>query len=412
MNRSKTWTSIFCAVAGLATGWLAGGRGISRSPSSSDPGKPAAVANAKRPERASEVGGPRRDFASYARRVGHPEEQQEADAAVERMSSAGLRDLLLKAPPIKWDTVQDAERYLLNLAVKAAAKELIRREGVAAFEWSDANGGKETRFAVLDALFAVDPASAYDRMRNFNFAYSGNLASAFPWTAMDGAAMRGADDVIAFEKLWNNGASLERITEFAPDFDFQRYLSGSDSIYGCGPALKKWTAEDPDAAGRAIVEGVAQNRKKWLTVLRDALEARAILDGEEKAAQWVGSLLAKMPPGSFRESVGEMTASMTEGRADALVRILPQPEDQLAVASVLAKAEYNAERIQVAALKALDSPERQAEALMDTVQTTERYPWTQSGFRERFSKRLDVLMDKVGMSEDQRTRVRAAFPGE
>jgi len=403
---------VFAAAAGLACGWFGGRSGGEEGATKSVSTGPAGTRQGHGTTSSSDPP-TRHDFASYVRDFQMPGEKEEAITAVERMSSSELRTLLLAAPPVEWAHHMNAEAYLQSVATNAAAVELLRREGIAAIDWSDGTNNKATRFALLVALNAADPRAGYERMKLYNMKYGGEFSWAFSSAAINAAALRGVDEVLEVQKLWDS-SSLENIPAFAPDFDYGGYLAKADMSRAseAAPILTAWAAADPDATAKAMEAKLRARDWNWRELLGAALMGRATMAGEDEAARWICDLLPAVAPDQRNRAVKDLLRDISGPRAAALMKHLPTDEDRITLTgTLLQNYGYGNEYIAVAGLSAMDSEPLRVRAIAHSVKNFPPGLWKTPEARTANEAKLDAMMEKLGMSAAAKAVVRAAIPG-
>lgn len=408
---SRIIPSLIAATAGLALGWLAGrgGAGEQSTPVAAN-GHASAKARTLSSESAEKA--PPRSFAAYVQRVANPVEEEEAIAAAARMSTGELQTLLLAMPEFQWNE-PSAEYHLQKVAAKAAADELVRREGVAAVDWSVSTNDKEARFLVLMALAAVDPRATHERMLPFNMAYSGYLGSSFGYEALKAAALRGAADVQAVQDLWKDGGSLDQIHSYARDFDFAAYFDKNQEYSGPDAPMTAWAAADPEAAAKSIEKHI-HDRPRWSNLLGAALEGRATMVSEAEAAPWACELLQKIPDGHLREeALHSLARDPSNARVEALIQHLPTDRDRLDYIQALFNNDMSGRGTRIlAGLQAIDSEAVRVEALIGMNKLRSQGAWTNPEFRTAHIAKIEGMMEKLALSPAAREQWRASIPPE
>ena len=408
---SRPLVLILTALAGLSLGWLLGRGGAGEYQAS------AAQANASSPSSKRSLSTsasddtPRHNFAVFRSRVAHPAAEEEATAAIERMSSAELRTLLLEAPLIQW-LEPSAEYHLQKLIANAAAKELVRREGSAAVDWSVSTGRKETRFVILLAFSALDPAAALPRVRDFNALFnspSTGLGGSFDARARAAAALRSADDLLEVQKLFDN-YTTDNIYEIAPDFDFATYFAKCPKPGEAGSLMESWAAADPDAAAK-LVETQLNHGFPRDSLLTSAYRGYATLHGEDEAARWASAMFSRLPSNTRGEAIKGLCNDLSEARAAAIVKHLPEDHDRVEfAANALLIGHY--ERNAIAALQAMDHEVLRVKALTRGIKNASPHTWANPANRAAYIARIEGMMDQLAISPAAREQWRAAIPPE
>jgi len=417
MSPRRHFPVILAALAGLALGRLLGLGEARESHAGTEAGMSVQADGSRARGSGSPAIGtkPRRNFAAYLGRVGIPMEQAEATASAGRMSAGELRGILLAAPAGISGKRRSAEEHLHFLAVMAAGRELFRREGPAAVDWSDGSGSKEARVALLAALCAADPAAASGRIESFRQAYGSDWSAIgiFTTAAMEAAALRGPDEVMAVQKIWDtpNPAYID----FAPGFDFGGYLGkamiASDTQRRTSPMAEAWAAANPDAVLKDLPVLVRGNPEA-ASMFRDAFAGHATMTNEAEAARWGCKLLLALPEaarGTAIESIAD-SYDLSASRAAEFVKALPSDEGRLHFAGhALWRSGFGNSAESAAALGAMDSEDLRVKTLVGVLKR-EDLPGS-SPRREQLAN-LEKLMTAAGISAEGMAEVRAAIPPE
>jgi hypothetical protein len=329
----------FTVIAGLALGWLAapGERkaGTEETTLLPDPSSAALVGQRRGHDAASPDSPEGHDFASYAGRVAHPAEQIDAEQAATRMSSGELREVLLTAPE-RSNLVPSPEDKLRQIALDAAATELLLREGKTAISWSEKSGSKATRVSLLKAFLAADPREAKESLQAFYSDYGGDLSFIFEKAAFNAATLRSAAALREAQEAFGDRIPKD-LTDFAKDFDFAGYFAVTANPYQIPPELiTTWFARDPKGATAGLADAMRTNPAMGNS-FRAALEARTTLGGEDEAMRSLLPVVAAAPE-QARLWAFTSLLPLDDARRESLLAKLPdndQGRSDLATAGVL-----------------------------------------------------------------------------
>ena len=327
------------------------------------------------------------------------------------MSSQELRAILLDAPLFEWrDT--DPEKYLRKIATKAAAKELVRREAIAAVDWAESTERKETMLHVLAAFSAIDPAAAQPRVREFNQRYndpSTGLGFTFGAAARDAAALRGAEELLEAQQIFDS-YDAGSIYELAPDFDFATYLAKCPKPRDAEAFMKSWAAADPDAAFKAVAERF-KTASPDDSLIGQAVSGCATLHGEPEAAKRASALLADLSPEYREYALRSFTRDVSPSRAAAIVKALPNESDRtIFIQQVMAIGPRADGDATLAAFQALDTEEARVQTMIELVKSTRPQTWQNPDSRAYQTKRMETLLEKLGVSDQGKQQWRTALP--
>jgi len=206
----------------------------------------------------------------------------------------------------------------------AAAAELYRREGLGGVGKAEAGATKAVLQALISAVLRQNPAAGEPFRSRFAGKYGNGEAWVFQNAILQGAALRGAADLLEAEKKgWNEHGYPE-------DFDFEAYLSKTKEQQGMAQAYQMWAAKDPDAAAKALAEGLGTQAGWSEMSFAAAFRGRAAMAGEDQAAEWISAILANVG-GEQRKDAAKMLATeeMTSGRIRSLLEHLPTDEDKI-----------------------------------------------------------------------------------
>ena len=217
-------------------------------------------------------------------------------------------------------------------SLKAAARELYRRDGVAAVESAEKNkASMRVLSALIKELCRVNPELAGPYRKRFFERFGVVMGTDFALAEMSGAAARSADEFLTVEKNYS-GYPLDG--EYADDFDFRRYVSASKSSTGIVSAMQYWSASDPDAAAESLLKGDGSEADGGQFL--GALNGRAAMAGEDAAAKWiVGTLAQQNEQGRSWAVRGFATADPSLERVEALLKHLPDEKSRIGFAAAL-----------------------------------------------------------------------------
>jgi len=254
---------------------------------------------------------------------------EDAVEFLERSSVAEIFAAMEAMSEVKGGKIGWQEKQRIFGALRAAAGEIYRREGLPAVERAFGNGPADVAAAMIYELSRNDPSRGKDYWLRYNKKFGGQGEWGFSGAVLDGAGMRGARDLLAAEKLAGNGAMPRTLSD---DFDFRAYLaesqnSSSTSVYGI------WAASDPDAAAKALVEGIGTQAGWGDDRFAQALKGRAMRIGEEKAVEWICDALSRIPEKERKAALLRMANDdVPPSRVRALLDHLPVQQDKIALA--------------------------------------------------------------------------------
>lgn len=215
-------------------------------------------------------------------------------------------------------------------SMHAAARELCRREGVGAVEWAL---GKTSSLLVSQTMIAelsrLNPEMGKRFIQEHYRRFGNSAVWNFTNSALEGAVGRSAGELLECEKGMRITTAVN-LDGFADDFDFEDYLSKTQTGMMRGSVFQAWAAKDPDAAGEALLTGVGGNDEKQAGNFWGALKGRAAMVGEDAAADW---LLPKMDilTEVERRSALEYVAGQDPpvGRVKAFLERLPDGPERM-----------------------------------------------------------------------------------
>ncbi|MEO7099287.1 MAG: hypothetical protein ABI162_07985 [Luteolibacter sp.] len=350
--------------------------------------------------------GGKRDFSSLINRCQQTHGIPDAGFdSLGRASSGELKELLSNLAGLNI-VRRDWTAYQKNFkAMNAIAHELYLREGTECLKWAESTGTETIHYLMLCELALQDPVMMNDRLGDFWMKF-GTPANGMISAAGAGAAMRGAADLLAVEKLF--GPSLPwDIGGFAEGFDFHSYLTKTESMYGLKDGFRYWAALDPDAAGKLLREEPGKANGFWYEAFGAAFRGRAEVAGDAEAAHWMGGVLMNLSEKSRDQAVFEMLCgNALEDRAvNALIAALPTDRDRITLVSgflVLNREEESALR----SLTALNSETLQSQALSTWLQSRP------AKIRGQLKDSLETKMEKLNFPPARRDELRALIPSD
>ena len=403
---------VIIGVLGLVVG-LGAGRFLARDVSLAEParGTRPAERNGSRatppPSRTVEE---KHDFQSLMerrRRTGGT--APEMRAKLERMSVEALVKLLAEV------NARDAgERYesMANEEVsRAVAAELFRRKGMGAIEEVEKEPDRNLRFLMSGAFYYViskeSPLMAREWLERRRKEY-GLGSSDIPNALMiDGATRRGVVELIALHERdgskWGKRQGFPG-AELPEDFDFGMLVRHfpTDDNYGMKRAMTSWGVKDKEAAMAVMRENISQHGGKAAANFGAVVTGVAVVEGDEKAAEWMVAQLDSLPEearkealGSFRRGIPDMqTQSMNDATVTAIAAKLPNAEDRVQVvgSSLSAWAEPEAN---VRMLRGLPTAAEREQALVKAL----------PGLKGYGKEKLRKLVYQMDFSEEARERV-------
>lgn len=338
------------AVAGVALGFLlgmkaAGGRGDAGE--GDGRGRPATAVTT-----GADGGKSREDKSSHPGRQGHSLAALEYRlrkqgtgpdyaAYLERLSMAELRETMAEVVEAAHGATE-SRPGLLRVA-RAAARELFRRDDVAALEWAGGLKREERRAVILTQLiFAAleeSPELAKPWVDRFQkeMGYPPGGHSAFIEEALKAASGKGVDAILTVRDVFGGNLAGYKLTDgpLPQDFDFKRLLTEFKQNGGAlGEPIHLWAARDPDAAWAALRElekGQGEMVCQYFSSLFDGMSQTA---GENEAARWIGGKLGELPANLRQQALFSMMDTH-DGRyqvVNAVMDNLPTDADRVAMA--------------------------------------------------------------------------------
>lgn len=218
-------------------------------------------------------------------------------------------------------------RKLLE-AIKAAARELCRRDGLAAVEWVEKKSSSMHLSNAMIAEFTRENPQMGKGLWEGHFRRFGNSRGwDFMNAAMEGAASRSAGDLLAVERDLNSSNS-QAVKGFSENFDFKEYLSKTQSIGNVDSAFESWAAADPDAAAEGLSGGLGANADGGQ--FYGAFKGRAAMVGEDAAAEWILDRMDGLESEKRKEVMRWLTSKDTPGeRVQAFINRLPDEKEKL-----------------------------------------------------------------------------------
>lgn len=285
-GKAAVWAS--SAVCGMLAGWWLGGEAptdhqvelSSNRRTTSERGK--SLFSDKLEPR-----GFRNTLARLERSGGLPES---AFGAMESADNHTLRNWMLSLAGEKIDARNfgaNRRRYRMLAALSA---ELFRREGDESVRWAEGTGDELLMLCVLSEMARVDFPAAESWISGYLKKYQSPTNQIFD-AALQGAASRSAIELLALEKA---GYTDSRTLDYADDFDFHAYLANTTSHFDLVSAIRYWSAKDPDAVEKALLDGLRGRGDGEYTIFSEAYQGRAAMAGETEAARWIWPVLRKL----------------------------------------------------------------------------------------------------------------------
>ncbi|RYD46394.1 MAG: hypothetical protein EOP85_07520, partial [Verrucomicrobiaceae bacterium] len=192
-----------------------------------------------------------------------------------------------------------------DAAIRAAARELYRREGSAAMEWANNLPLKDGRKLVLKHVIVAavedSPAAAKSWVDLFQQKYAMIGENPFREPAFRAAGKKGVDALLEAREVMGDGIGESLVRGPLPDdFDFKRLLTEVRDTNGLNEPLKLWAARDPDVVWKVLKEmdsGEPESAAKYFSSLFDGISQT---QGEDAAAKWVAGRLSELP-GELRQ---------------------------------------------------------------------------------------------------------------
>lgn len=349
------------------------------------------------------------DFASYVKRVAKSAEMESAEEAAARMSKEELREFLLVVPDFDWRSITK-QKFLLYRAGNAVAAELFRREGGAALDWAFATGKEGACAALLLAVYTADPKAAGKYTVTFFTTFESDLSWSFVSAGVNAAAMRGVDDLIEVQKLWEGSGGTDSISAFAPGFDFAAFFAKCEPGRVPSAPLIAWVGQDPEAAGVALARGLREGQE-WDNVLDEALQSRALMVGETEAARWLAPIIDAASGDVRSMAISSLSNDITPSRAMALVAELPTDRDRIDLFLGGCYRDFDGGGISLKILGAFPSEDLRLQALADLYDGKGRVPHSLRT-REACLGHLEKVAAKIGLSEAAKQQLLSVIPGE
>lgn len=299
-------TGLAVAVAGVALGFLAAGRMVPSgnrdvTAAARPPAKGPAGQGGGQSDRTAGDGAPRtlEELEKHLRKKGVG---PDIASHMERLSVEEIRSLM---EALLMASVAEPENLVIHhTAIRAAARELYRREGTAALEWGRALAEQGNAFLFEKLVMAAvedSPELAkpwVDLYQKKHGLFGGNP---FREVAFRAAGKKGVDAVLEARKALGDGAGDPLVYGPLPDdFDFNRLLTEVRDTTGLAAPLKLWAGKDPDAAWQALKEmdsGDPESAARYLHSLFDGMSQTV---GEDAAVKWMAARLGELP-GDLRE---------------------------------------------------------------------------------------------------------------
>jgi hypothetical protein len=265
---------------------------------------------------------------------------------------------------------------------------------------------------VLAAFSAIDPAAAQPRVREFNRRFndpSTGLGFTFSAAARDAAALRGAEELLEAQQIFDS-YDAGYLYELAPDFDFATYFAKCPKPREAEALMKSWAAADPDAAFKAVAARF-KTASPDDSLIGQAVSGCATLHGEPEAAKRASALLADLSPEHREFALRSFTRDVSPSRASAIVKALPNETDRTTfIQQVMAIGHRADGDATLAAFQALETEELQVRTLVEIVKSTPPQVRENPNSWTYQTKRIEGLMEKLGISEAGRERWRATLP--
>ncbi|RYD20951.1 MAG: hypothetical protein EOP88_13140 [Verrucomicrobiaceae bacterium] len=416
------------AVAGCLVGFLAVGLTGFRYQEAPAVGKEgrentrAGVATGEPPSsgvgksRESRVPDKRRTFAAFLKDAPVLFERNKPYKDLERMDAGQLKSVILEALSQNSSTAAMADRQAASGVMSAAARELYEREGEKALEWAAAEVPAEQRSSVLSTLLTSVAKDSPDLMKAWADRYRGEYgdewATGFIPAAVEGAAARGAGELLRVRELLANGVravSLARLDIYPDDFDFHLLITKSRPDFGFQDTVAYWAARDKEAAWNGVREVMTANEGDGATYFGAMFRGVLAMEGDEKAAAWLVGKLGEVPEAGRERALQSLGIyPLGSDAISALVRAFPDTADRVSYASFQLSSFRPGSG--VAALRALDSPQLQAEAL--TAAATRAAAHFRPGPQGEQTRALfNSTMDQLQLDPQAREKVMAVLAG-
>ncbi|RYD20556.1 MAG: hypothetical protein EOP88_14605 [Verrucomicrobiaceae bacterium] len=288
------------------------------------------------------------------------------------MDAAQLKAAILEAVPLR-DSLSTVETEAACAVYSAAVKELYRRDGEDALEWAASDLPTGLRPGILSDLMKQMAVDSPDLMKTwadrFRGEYGERWAKQCDLSAVIGAAGRGAAELLRVRELLSTVALPNSASSYPADFDFQLLVTGSAPVWTLEEPVSYWAARDKEDSWEGVKHVVESMPGKGTNLVGHVFNGVRAMEGEEKAAGWMVGKLGELHPQLRRRAIQQLFLAEvgTEGTV-ALIRGFPDPADKMALVSSQLRSFLPSSS--VAALKALESPQLQAEVLMDSVAAT------------------------------------------
>ena len=415
--KTSRWSLIAVATVGLLAGALYGfgsaGQsatgGGTDSPQQARPAVKSVERDLSEPRRAAgKPDGPaRHDFAALRKwQLDRGPGNSGWQVQLERLDKGELRALLT-------DSVSDAPTSDGGI-MTAAAKELFRREGMAALDWGKSlppDQRKTVMYFLLAAAVAEDPAQAKPWITEFREEIGSSNADSLIHKAIIGATSRGAEDLIKLKELYGDQIRSISFPQGAlpEDFDFHRFFTGLPPSGNAGTleAFQYWVAKDKEAAWSGFKELLDAQTKGSMTYFSSLFTGAAAVEGEAKAAEWLIPKLAGLSATDREKALSSFgfNGQVSVETVQALMPILTSDEDRRAFA-LRAMNPYGNPAATIATLKGLPTEELRAEVLIANLQRSgigKSPPTPQSQKTIDF---FESAMEGAGLPPETRQRVR------
>ncbi|WP_035601779.1 hypothetical protein [Haloferula sp. BvORR071] len=329
---------------------------------------------------------------------------------MERLDKGELRALLV-------DLARDehADPQTSGISAQAAAKELFKREGAAAFDWV-AGLGDGVRKAlyprILQAALEADPIAYKAKFDDYAKEFGEGAAKSFIYPMIGGATDRGAEDLIKLRETYGDLLNQFMLpTGTLPeDFDFHRFFTGMPPAFkeGMRNTFQYWSAKDREAAWsgfKELTNSGAAGAGGYFPCLFDGVAAVA---GPAKAAEWLAPKLAELTSEQRNKALGYfgLNGTLEVETVRTLIPLLGNDADRMKLAQRAVAASSSGSPAGAAALAALDSDQRRTEVLLNHVRTFgfEKMP---PSSRDRLRGVLETMMQTVKLPEAMRNQVTA-----
>lgn len=259
------------------------------------------------------------------------------------------------------------EAEAASAVFSAAARELWRRDGEKALEWAVAEAPAGMRPEILSELLREAAKDSPDLIKpwsdRFRGEYGNPWANRFELPAVTGAAGRGAEELLRVCDLFSTRVLPASADSYPEDFDFRLLLTGHLPAWNLQAPVICWAARDKEDSWSGVKDLMESNPGKGVSLVGHLFRGVLAMEGEEKAASWTVEKLGELDPQLRRRAIKDMSIDPLDTEAvAALVRAFPTPQDKTDL--VLEPLRNFLSAASVAALKALDSPQLQAEVLM------------------------------------------------